>query len=75
MLLTCIKQNFGRNCSIVKFCKTFLKKAKVFENSEEVKKYIEETFYNTEVKIIISENDSELEVFSNDKKLDSCIFN
>ena len=33
MLLTCIKQNFGRNCSFVNFCKTFLKKAKVFEKN------------------------------------------
>lgn len=47
--------------------------SKVFENTVVLKNYIEDTFYNTGVKIIIYENESELEVFSNDKKLDSCI--
>lgn len=47
--------------------------SKVFENTVVLKNYIEDTFYNTGVKIIISENESELEVFSNDKKLSNSI--
>ena len=46
---------------------------KIFDNSEAVKEYIEETFNDTEVKITITENESELELFLNDKPQNNCI--
>lgn len=46
---------------------------KVFENGEAGKEYIEETFNDTEVKITISENESESELFLNDKTNNNCI--